>query len=39
MANQPKGFSEFIRKRIVALKRKPQTYTHRTKGSYNRSFF
>ena len=25
MANQPKGFSEFIRKRIVALKRKPQT--------------
>ena len=25
MASQPKGFSEFIRKRIVALKRKPQT--------------
>ena len=25
MANQPKGFKEFIRKRIVALKRKPQT--------------
>lgn len=25
MANQPKGFSEFIRKRVVALKRKPQT--------------
>ena len=25
MANQPKGFSEFIRKRLVALKRKPQT--------------
>ena len=25
MANQPKGIKEFIRKRIVALKRKPQT--------------
>lgn len=25
MANQPKGFKEFVRKRIVALKRKPQT--------------
>lgn len=25
MAKQPKGFSEFVRKRIVALKRKPQT--------------
>ena len=25
MANQRKGFGEFIRKRIVALKRKPQT--------------
>ena len=25
MANQPKGMKEFIRKRIVALKRKPQT--------------
>ena len=25
MANQPKGIKEFIRKRVVALKRKPQT--------------
>ena len=25
MANQPKGFNEFMRKRLVALKRKPQT--------------
>ena len=25
MAKQPAGFSEFVRKRIVALKRKPQT--------------
>lgn len=25
MASQPKGFKEFIRKRVVALKRKPQT--------------
>lgn len=25
MANQPRGFHEFIRKRVVALKRKPQT--------------
>ena len=25
MANQPKGIKEFIRKRLVALKRKPQT--------------
>ena len=25
MAKEPKGFNEFIRKRIVALKRKPQT--------------
>jgi len=25
MANQPRGFNEFLRKRIVALKRKPQT--------------
>lgn len=25
MANQPKGIGEFVRKRVVALKRKPQT--------------
>ena len=25
MASQPKGFKEFLRKRLVALKRKPQT--------------
>ena len=25
MASQPKGIKEFLRKRVVALKRKPQT--------------